>query len=573
MALALAPYRGSDRRLTTLVCVGLAIACSSVHAQPTIDYAIRKGDTLVSIARERFEDPKRWPEIAQINAVRERALKPGSTIQLPKRLLKATPSQARVLAVAGKVDIDGQPLRAEGSVAAGQWMVSERNSSATLQLADQSVITIGPGTRARFEVLRYFGDPDLLEVRLQVEQGRAEASSPPNRPKPFEIRTPAATAAVRGTVFRASADAAGATTEVLSGAVQWSAPLAAVSGPRRASAVAVERDYGAAASPQGEVRPPEALLPAPRLTRSSASEPIIAEQVVAALPVEPVPGAARYRLRVARDAQFTQLIEESLSGFVPQQWTSPQDGQVYFSLRAIAPSRIEGKDVQWVMQMAARPVAPEPARPAAPDSLTGTAIPLEWQPQDQAGGLPVKEYEVRWTSEPDMRNFTSVRTALTRHAVPIPPVSGGAQALPTASLLWQVAAVDTQGKRGPFSSPLRLQWWGAPALGGLQTQNQSIEVSWPAQPGVAYRVLLADNPAFSNPQIRESQSGSLRFDALSPGRYYTQLQAQLPNGAWGPSSAPLQTQILPPPSPPPAVFDSLGTPWSTGSGSGLQRLP
>src|SRR5690606_4008764 len=138
-----------------------------------------------------------------------------------------------------------------------------------------------------------------VDHALTVETGRAESRvTPRTRPGGFAIRTPVSVSAVRGTDFRVSFDEASerSATEVLEGAV------AVASGEAEQLAAADERVRAAA----GSVRL-RRLLPAPTLARPDA--PQTQPQVV--FEVQPLPGAERYRGRIAQDAGMIEAFAEA----------------------------------------------------------------------------------------------------------------------------------------------------------------------------------------------------------------------------------------------------------------------
>lgn len=75
-------YQPAPQPAAEPVAFDAASASSSTIASGT--YTIKKGDTLYSIARQRYGDGKQWTRIAAANpGIRPEALKVGQTIVIP----------------------------------------------------------------------------------------------------------------------------------------------------------------------------------------------------------------------------------------------------------------------------------------------------------------------------------------------------------------------------------------------------------------------------------------------------------------------------------------------------------
>jgi hypothetical protein len=156
---------------------------------------------------------------------------------------------------------------------------------------------------------------NTLDQQFTVERGRMETTvtkqvGPGSH---YEVRTPIAVSAVRGTVFRVAYDdtAAGASlTEVLDGTV-------AVGAPGARQSVPVPIGIGAAVARDGSVRT-EDLLPAPALAEGNRLQAGRALR----FSLGPVPGAVSYHLEIARDAAFQDIVAETRAS-TPEDVSTP----------------------------------------------------------------------------------------------------------------------------------------------------------------------------------------------------------------------------------------------------------
>jgi len=193
-------------------------------------------------------------------------------------------------------------------------------------------VVVPSNSRVRVSRLRRYAINGAVDHALTVETGRAESRvTPRTRPGGFAIRTPVSVSAVRGTDFRVSFDEASerSATEVLEGAV------AVASGEDEALAAA---DQGVSAA-AGAVRLLP-LLPAPALARPDA--PQTQPQVV--FEVQPLPGAERYRGRIAQDAGMIESFAEADSApGGPLVFGDMEEGAYFLRLTALSPEGLEGK--------------------------------------------------------------------------------------------------------------------------------------------------------------------------------------------------------------------------------------
>ncbi|QQO07997.1 FecR family protein [Breznakiella homolactica] len=133
------------------------------------------------------------------------------TVALTAAALFAQEPAASVREVSGKVEI-----KAPGSanwVAAAPGMRLSRDtivstgfkSTAQITLGD-SVLTVKPLTRLTLAELSSSGDTEQVRVNLAAGRVRADVNPPAGRRTDFTVRSPSATASVRGTSFDFDSD-------------------------------------------------------------------------------------------------------------------------------------------------------------------------------------------------------------------------------------------------------------------------------------------------------------------------------------------------------------------------------
>ena len=405
---------------------------------------IRAGDTLDRLARRELDHPERWRDVAAYNQIANpRRISPGTVVRIKREWLRNERAQARIEAVGGAATVDGRPAQAGTTVGEGARFETQAQDTVVLSLPDGTQLRIAPDSRVRLERLRAYHSDRAIEALIHLETGGVEPESPPNRQRPLEIRTPAGNAAVRGTSFRVRAEQSDGFIEVLRGSV---------AADSRGGDTLVDASNGALVSP---VRPPlvEALLPAPYLA-TQWQLPLRTPRFELDLP--PVPGAAAYRIEVARDAGFVDVMRNQVVTEPKVEVTSERDGPLHLRVRAVSGAGIEGYDAVSMIRVAARPVPPTLAAQVssadAPfDPLEGP-VTLSWtiDPPPPQGS---QRYLVQLAADDGFTRLLG-QTTVTGHSatLDLPPT-----AAPTTRY-WRVAAIDAAtGAQGPFSAPQPLR--------------------------------------------------------------------------------------------------------------------
>ena len=328
--------------LLMLLAGGLAVAgpaVAQVRDDDTVTYTVRKGDTLIQLARDYMLRETDWKEVQRINRVADPYKLPiASQLSLPIRLLRSRPASATVAAFRGQAlaSVANAPLR---SVAMGQVLgegarvTTGPASSLSLSLTDGSVITLPSNSALRIGRLRKLLITDSIDYDLTLETGSARSRVTPfrNRDDRFRLRNPIAVSAVRGTDFRTHFDAGTETSrsELLEGGIALTTGSA--------KDTQLEPEFGAVIGKTGAIAV-EPLLPAPQLIGGAG----VQRAPMVAFAVQPVAGAQAYRLQIGRDSGFVDIVED-VSGNSPD-FTVPSlgNGRYFARFTAIAASGLEG---------------------------------------------------------------------------------------------------------------------------------------------------------------------------------------------------------------------------------------
>lgn len=331
--------------LAAALLTGLALGPQRALAQQpggedAIVYTVRKGDTLIALARSWMLREADWQQVRKINRVSDpHRLAVAKQLILPVRLLKFRPASATVAAFRGDVQaasLGGPP----GLVATGQTLgegarvTTGPASSLSLALTDGSVITLPSNSAMRISRLRKLLITDSIDYEFALDNGAVRSRVSPfrNRHDRFRLRNPIAVSAVRGTDFRNhfDEDLGKARAELIEGGL-------AITASASTQETALQAQFGAIIGAAGSIDV-EQLLPPPVLLAGGAMQ----RAPTLAFSVNDVAGAQGYRLLIARDSGFVDIVEDIASATPGFAVPALPNGNYFARFTAIARSGLEG---------------------------------------------------------------------------------------------------------------------------------------------------------------------------------------------------------------------------------------
>lgn len=312
-------------------------------------YSVREGDTLFALADRYFLKPGDAVTVQRINRIAEpRRIPVGFRLRVPWRLLRQEPIEARVRTFSGPVRIvtAGRSADATPGMTLGEGSDVETGANAfvTLDLPDGSAISLPSQSRVRIGLMRKTMLTGSVERRFDIQAGRARAVVTPmtDPHSSFRVSTPVAVSAVRGTEFRMGYDPEQnrATTEVIVGKVAVS------SSDAKAASMLVPAGFGAVAEKASGVTEPLALLPAPELVAPTSKQ----RDTELSFALKPLAGAAGYRLQIARDAGFLDVLTEKDSVETSISSASLPNGIYFLRVAAIDVQGLEGQSDAYAFE-------------------------------------------------------------------------------------------------------------------------------------------------------------------------------------------------------------------------------
>jgi hypothetical protein len=356
-----------------IICFPLPV---SGDDEQTIKIIVEKDESLIKICELLLEDPKQWRKIAEINSLKNpNLIHPGQTLLIPVVLLKGIPIDGKVTFVKGDVtmrapeDERWKLLHLNDVVRQGSSLKTGDLSALEIMLEDGTTFFLRQNTTLSF---RSSVKKGLIHTfkKLFLQTGRAitrlkEATGKGSR---FEIYTPSAVAAARGTEFRTSVDMRNTTrSEVLEGGITVEAMKKSVEVNEGEGTLV--RQNEPPVQPRKLLAPPDLieLKPTYKLTPLTFN-------------FERIEKAYNYRVMLAVDKDFKDVIKEGL--IRPDETFRIQevpDGEYFLSSRSIDSDGLEGipSDVVSV-NVRVNPLPPFIQSPEDSAEIKDNSVSFKW---------------------------------------------------------------------------------------------------------------------------------------------------------------------------------------------------
>lgn len=352
--------------------IGFAPQIAIASGDDTLVYTVKQSETLYGLSRTYLSSPEAWRQLQAANRVRIPQRMPvGFRLSIPRRLLKFTPVAMRVQTFSGPVSIGGAEPRKGQDIAEGAIVSTGADGFVVIAGADGSRVALPSNTRVRIGQARRYLLLQATDIELDVERGKAEVQAAKQAPDSrFRVLTPVAVTAVRGTVFRAgySEEAAASASETIEGTVAVASAKAEL---------ALPAGFGAAARADGGLAK-EALLPAPALLDAAR----VQTELRATFDFAPIDLARAYRIQVARDAGFLDVISEVESATPHAEFDGLKNGTYFVRAAAFSAAGLQGLEEAFSFRRQRVGLAADAGQSGLPDGFR-----FAWQAEGEGASL------------------------------------------------------------------------------------------------------------------------------------------------------------------------------------------
>jgi len=301
-------------------------------------YTLRPNDNLQKVSQGFLNRQHTWTDLIRHNQIENvSALAPGSIIRIPMHWLKHQPQPAKAKSLTGSVQIKRASKTQFKVMKQGMQIrvgdeIATRNGNLLIEFADGSTVRLEENSSLVFNKLSHFGKTGMVDTRLRLKRGSLSTEvSPLVKGSRYEITTPSAVAAVRGTKFRLLTEGQETKLEVVEGTVNFS---------NAHGSATVTEGHGARIK-QNSTTIQQNRLPA-------APKPQFADKVIDDLPStlswEKQQNAKAYSLQVTDKNKQEKLVKKAKSKQPEVQLEHIQNGDYNLSMRAINQQGYEGID-------------------------------------------------------------------------------------------------------------------------------------------------------------------------------------------------------------------------------------
>jgi hypothetical protein len=512
---SLSPSHRRSRAIAWAVMMAGAMALPTLAGAQDLrlyGYRTQPGDNLMRIASRFLLDTSDWKSLQQLNNIKNpHAMQQGSVVNIPTNRMRTVSAPAKVVAVQGMANTNGNPAQLGASVKEGDRLTTGDNGFVTIQLADGSTLTVQSKSAVKVENARQLVNTSVGDSIVRLESGRLETTVAKQRDAAsrYEIRTPTSNMGVRGTVFRVAADESGirAASEVLEGRVAVSSIDPSAAG------VALTQGFGTVAEKDKAPLQPIPLLPAPDVSRLPGE----VDDINVAFEFDAVPKAVKYRGQLARDAEFTQPVADTVASTPAVRFATVPTGNYFVRLRAIDGLGLEGNNGSHRVT-----VSKQLAAPVLSSALRDAAAPFAWASVPGAKGYRLEVAQDEKFSKLIINDAT-IKTNSFTSAAPLAP----------GNYVWRVVALGDGGRLGAPSAASSFSIVAAaPILSHRTIGGHAGPLTW-ASGAQEFQVQIAHDDTFQKIAVdRVVRDKAFSVDELGRGLYFARVRAAGGVGAW-----------------------------------------
>jgi len=193
-------------------------------------YTVRPKDNVWSLGEQFLDANHSWSDIIRHNNIKQpNTIATGTILKIPVSWLKHQPAPALAASVSGNTMLrrhlksQYSLLEKNTSLRVGDE-ITTYDGSVLIRFADKSILRLSPNSNLVFNRLTRYGKTGMADTRLRLQKGRLSTHVQPlnHQGSRYEINTPSAVAAVRGTAFRLMTKEGLSQLEVTEGIVNFS---------------------------------------------------------------------------------------------------------------------------------------------------------------------------------------------------------------------------------------------------------------------------------------------------------------------------------------------------------------
>jgi len=474
-------------------------------------YTLRPADSLQKVGMNLLSRQYSWTDLVHYNRIEDVAsLQPGSIVRIPMHWLKQQPKPATVMSISGSAmikritDTHFQVMTPDMSIQVGDEVLT-RNGSVLIKFADGSILRLDKNSNLVFNKLSHFGHTGMVDTRMRLKKGMLSTEVMPLvKGSRYEISTPSAVAAVRGTKFRMETNGKNTQIEVTEGFVEFN------------------HAHGSTVVSEGEgarVKQGSAIIEKTRL--APAPEPKFADSTISDLPAtltwKDKQAAKNYRYQLIDKGNGDQRVQTSTLTKPEVTLSHVQNGHYQVAMRSINNNGFEGMDASSDLEVNIASLVPELIAPLDGSILDNPMPKFIWKfkGKDELAKLEI-------ATDPDFESIiTAYEFELSSHITPNSKLAPG-------DYFWRVVALADDSEQSVSSArALSIRGLMAPVkILSVNYINDQVGLFWKnLKQSRGYILQVSDSANFLNILKEETLNKPNAHLKLTPGkRYYARVK-------------------------------------------------
>lgn len=381
-----------------LVILSVLFGCYQASADDWV-YTVRPNDTVKSIVDEYLTSHAYDDLLRSYNNIDENEeVRPGTRLHIPYQWLTISPLLVTLDRLSGKVYKISKDNASQKQVARlgetfyfGDSIETGEDSSAILLFADGTKAQLKENTSVTFDVLNVYGESGMVDSKMLLNRGRVNVNANPSHRNNglyrFEVKTPLAISAVRGTQYSMSSDENLTTVELFDGKNIVTNDLNADTSNLQSSTEIVELNAGHGTFVDGTMMVESAINLLPKIDASNIDSNRIVNHE-RAISWQAVEGASAYYIEIAKDANIENIVWiDTLQSpeLVPTFITD--DSHYYMRISAVDENGIMGYPNVVKLEPQLYPQAPTTFMPTYYEMLNEVEYEFTWSADESEAFL------------------------------------------------------------------------------------------------------------------------------------------------------------------------------------------
>jgi LysM repeat protein len=508
--------------------------CAETDPQPFIEVTVVKGDYLIAISERYLADPRQWMQIAKINKVKNPdIIFPGQMLIIPVELLRGIPIEGIVKFIRGNADVqekegaEWKKLFLNDRIVEGSSLRTQKESEVEIQFKNGDSWDQRSDSTANVTSARQKGDFALHKLFLRIGKSITTIKKATGRESRFEIDTPSAVCAAKGTEFRTSVDEYEATrSEVLEGTIDIEAYDQRLS---------INEGEGVLVKKGEPPQKPRKLLLPPQVLNIRA----IYKRLPLELAFQKIEGAISYRVVLARDREIRDVLKEMV--IQPDDmftFSQLDEGTYYLQTQSIDSIGLEGLSSQPIeINIRVNPVPPFIQTPIEGGEYREKTLLCKW--------LQVKDavvYNLQIAEDAKFNTVVQDRSDIqdTEYKIEVPDYK---------DYYFRVSSVAKDRFEGEWSDTIRFKITPpppTPQMSEPEMTEKEIHIRWPdLGSGYSYHFQMSADKTFPSTLVDEhiKEAEITIKTPKKPGTYYVRTSSIDSRGYEGSFSAPQSFEI------------------------------